>query len=88
MASPNSIANLDGLGILEIMSSLEYNVLVDDPTITKDVQKYVVPSRKRDLLHKLKATFQDPPFGPFEKNDFMWLPHLTMAMFCIGNLKL
>jgi hypothetical protein len=36
-----------------------------DPTIIKDVQKYVVPSRERDVLHKLKATIQDPPLGPF-----------------------
>jgi len=50
---------------------------MDDPTITKDVQKYVVPSKERVLLHKLKATFQDLPLGPFLKNDLMWLPHLT-----------
>ncbi len=31
--SLDSIVNLDGLGILEIMSSLEYNVSMDDPTI-------------------------------------------------------
>jgi hypothetical protein len=34
----NSIVNLDGLGILEIMSSLECNVSMDDPTIIKNVQ--------------------------------------------------
>ncbi len=50
---------------------------MDDPTIIKDVQKYVVPSREKDILHKLKATIQDPPLGPFLKNDIMWLPHLT-----------
>jgi hypothetical protein len=38
---------------------------MDDSTITKDVQKYVVPSKEKVLLHKLKATFQDPPLGPF-----------------------
>jgi hypothetical protein len=35
--------------------------------ITKDVQEYVVPSRERDLLHKLKAKVQDPPHEPFFK---------------------
>jgi hypothetical protein len=25
----------------------------------------------------LKATVQDPPLGPFKKNDIMWLPHFT-----------
>jgi hypothetical protein len=59
------------------MSSLEYNVSMDDPTIIKDVQEYVVASRERDLFHKLKAIVQDPPLGPFLKNDFMWLPHVT-----------
>jgi hypothetical protein len=63
--SLDSIVNLDGLGILEIMSSLEYNVLVDNPTIIEDVQEYVIPSRERDLLHKLKAIVQDPLLGPF-----------------------
>jgi hypothetical protein len=58
--NPNSIVNLDGLGILEIMSSLEYNVSMDDPTIVKDVQKYVVLSRERNHFHKLKAIVQDP----------------------------
>jgi len=38
---------------------------VDDPTITEDVYEYVVPSRERDLLHKLKAIIQDPPLEPF-----------------------
>ncbi len=32
--NPNSIINLDGLGILKIMSNPKYNVLMDDPTIT------------------------------------------------------
>jgi hypothetical protein len=50
---------------------------VDDPTIIKDVQEYVVLSRERDRFHKLKAIVQDPLLGPFFKNDFMWLPHLT-----------
>jgi hypothetical protein len=68
---------LNGLGILKIMLSLKYNVSVDDPTIIKDVQEYVVPSRERDLFDKLKAIVQDPPLGPFKKNDLMWLPHLT-----------
>ncbi len=53
---------------------------VDDPTITEDVQEYVVPSRERDLFHKLKAIIQDPPLEPFLKNDFMWLPHLTSGL--------
>jgi hypothetical protein len=75
--SLNSIVNLDGPMILEIMLSLEYNVSMDDPTITKDVEEYVIPSRERDLLHKLKAIVQDPPHGPFLKNDLMWLPHFT-----------
>jgi hypothetical protein len=35
--SPDSIVNLDGLGILKIMSSPMYNVSMDDPTITKGV---------------------------------------------------
>ncbi len=63
--NPISIINLDGLGILEIISNLEYNVSMSEPTIIKDVQEYVVPSRKRDFFHKLKAIIQDPPFGPF-----------------------
>jgi len=63
--SLDSIFNLDGLGIFEIMSSPKYNVSTNDPTITKDVQENVVLSRERDLLHKLKATIQDPPLGPF-----------------------
>jgi len=75
--SLDSIINLDGLGIFKIMSSLEYNVSMDDPTIIKDVQEYVVPSRERDLFDKLKAIVQDPPLRPFLKNDIMWLPHLT-----------
>ncbi len=63
--SLDSIVNLDGIGILEIMSSLEYSVSVDDPTIIEDVQEYVVPSRERDLFHILKTTVQDPLLGPF-----------------------
>ncbi len=63
--NPNFIVNLDGLGILEIMSSIEHNVSVDDPTIIKKVQEYVVPSRERDLFHKLKAIVQNPFLGPF-----------------------
>jgi hypothetical protein len=63
--SLDSILNLDGLGIFEIMSSPKYNVSTNDPTITKDVQEYVVLSRERDLLHKLKATIQGPPLGRF-----------------------
>jgi hypothetical protein len=58
------------------MSSPKYNVSMDDPTIIDDVQEYVVPSRERYLLHKLKATIKDLPLGPFFKNDLMWLPHL------------
>jgi adenine-specific DNA methylase len=69
--SLDSIINLDGLGIFKIMSSLEYNVSMDDPTIIKDVQEYVVPSRERDLFDKLKAIVQDPPLRPFLKNDIM-----------------
>jgi hypothetical protein len=49
---------------------------VDDPTIIKDVQEYVVFSREKVFLHKLKATVQDLLLDLF-LNDFMWLPHFT-----------
>jgi hypothetical protein len=35
--STNSIINLDGLGIFELMSSPKYNVSMDDPTIIEGV---------------------------------------------------
>jgi hypothetical protein len=62
--SPNSIINLNGPRILEIMLSPKYNVLMEDLTIIKDVQEYVVPSRERDFLNKLKDV-QDPLIGRF-----------------------
>jgi hypothetical protein len=46
------------------MLSPKYNVLMDDLTIIKDVQEYVVPSRERDFLNKLKDV-QDPLIGRF-----------------------
>jgi hypothetical protein len=61
---------------------------VDDLTIIGDVQEYVVPSRERDLFHKLKATIQDPPLGPFFKNDLMWLPHFTSGHGLYKEVKI
>jgi len=86
--SLDSILNLDGLGIFEIMSSPKYNVSTNDPTITKDVQEYVVLSRERDLLHKSKATIQGPPLGPFFKMISCGYHISQVAMVCIRKLKL
>jgi hypothetical protein len=71
------------------MAGPEYNVVFDDcgiPEIIEDTP--FISSRKRDLLQALKATVQEPPPGPFQKFDILWLPYVTSVHGLYNNAEI
>jgi len=67
----------------------KYNVVFDDGGILEIIEDTpFIPSRERDLLQALKAIVQEPPLGPFQKSNILWLPHVTSGHGLYNNAEI
>ncbi len=41
-----------------------------------------------DLLQALKAIVREPPLGPFQRSNIMWLPHVTSGHGLYTNVEI